>query len=155
MVPTGRSDIRIRDLMSAPDELLAAFEFIEPGFAAASADPAAGVREFVAEPSAFALGAFVDGMPAGFAWGLQMVSPTGRRTSYLHQLHVAEAHRRRGVGRALVLDAMERARRAGSSRFWLSTGGHNTAAQALYDSLGGDRKPLGDVNYWWQLDAPT
>lgn len=39
----------------------------------------------------------------------------------------------------------------GSTRFWLSTGGHNEGAQALYDSLDGDRKPLGDVNYWWQL----
>lgn len=37
-------------------------------------------------------------------------------------------------------------------RSWLSTGGHNEAAQALYESLGGDRKPLGDVNYWRTLD---
>jgi hypothetical protein len=29
---------------------------------------------------------------------------------------------------------------------------HNETAQALYESLGGDRKPLGDVNYWWDLD---
>ncbi len=28
----------------------------------------------------------------------------------------------------------------------------NETAQALYESLGGDRKPLGDVNYWWDLD---
>ena len=34
----------------------------------------------------------------------------------------------------------------------LSTGGHNKTAQALYESLRGDRKPLGDVNYWWDLD---
>lgn len=42
-------------------------------------------------------------------------------------------------------------RRHGSTRLWLSTGGHNETAQALYESLGGDRKPLGDVNYWWDL----
>ena len=39
----------------------------------------------------------------------------------------------------------------GSTKFWLSTGGHNEVAQALYASLDGDRKPLGDVNYWWDL----
>jgi hypothetical protein len=42
-------------------------------------------------------------------------------------------------------------RRAGSTRFRLPTGGHNDTAQALYESLRGDRKPLGDVNYWWDL----
>jgi ribosomal protein S18 acetylase RimI-like enzyme len=43
------------------------------------------------------------------------------------------------------------AHRHGCDRFWLSTGGHNEGAQALYESLGGERKPLGDVNYWWRL----
>jgi hypothetical protein len=37
-------------------------------------------------------------------------------------------------------------------RFWLSTGGHNETVQALDESLGGDLKPLGDVNYWWNVD---
>ena len=46
---------------------------------------------------------------------------------------------------------MTLARRRGSTKLWLSTGGHNEIAQALYESLGGDRKPLGDVNYWWDL----
>ena len=51
-------------------------------------------------------------------------------------------------------EAMNLARRRGSTKFWLSTGGHNTTAQALYESLQGGRKPLGDVNYWWDLDRP-
>ncbi len=49
-------------------------------------------------------------------------------------------------------EAIALARRLGSTRFWLSTGGHNDVAQALYESLGGERKTLGDVNYWWTLD---
>ena len=99
-----------------------------------------------------ALGAYVDRMPVGIAWGLQMRSPSGRLTTYLHELEVREDHRRQGIGRLLVTEAMALARRSGSGRFWLSTGGHNERAQALYASLGGDRKPLGDVNYWWELD---
>jgi hypothetical protein len=32
-----------------------------------------------------------------------------------------------------------------------AVGAHNETAQALYESLHGDRKPLGDVNFWWDL----
>ncbi len=85
------------------------------------------------------------------AWANQMWSPAGRLTTYLHQLEVRDGFRRRGIGRALVQQAMCLSQRRGSTRFWLSTGGHNEAAQALYESMGGDRKPLGDVNYWWEL----
>ena len=81
-----------------------------------------------------------------------MRSPSGRLTTYLHELDVRPDHRRQGVGTALVAAAMQQAWQRGSTRFWLSTGGHNEAAQALYESLGGDRKPLGDVNYWWSLE---
>jgi ribosomal protein S18 acetylase RimI-like enzyme len=54
---------------------------------------------------------------------------------------VQENWRRQGVGSALIAAAMTLARQRGSAKFWLSTGGHNTPAQALYESLGGDRKP--------------
>lgn len=71
---------------------------------------------------------------------------------YVQELDVQGNWRRQGVGSALIAEAMALARRLGSTRFWLSTGRHNETAQALYESLGGDRKPLGDVNYWWDLD---
>ena len=109
-------------------------------------------RAFVDDPSSFAIGAYSDDEPVGLAWGIQMRSPLGRLTTYLHQLDVLVAWRRRGIGTALVTAAMELGRSQGSTRFWLSTGGHNEIAQSLYESLGGERKPQGDVNYWWQLD---
>jgi ribosomal protein S18 acetylase RimI-like enzyme len=80
-----------------------------------------------------------------------MRSPSGRLTTYLHELDVHEDWRQQGVGSALVTATMNLACVRGSTKFWLSTGGHNEAAQALYESLGGDRKPLGDVNFWWDL----
>jgi ribosomal protein S18 acetylase RimI-like enzyme len=101
---------------------------------------------------AFVLAAYINDTPVGLAWGLQMRSPSGGLTTYLHELDVHENWRRQGVGSALVTEAMTLARSRGSTEFWLSTGGHNEIAQALYESLGGDRKPLGDVNYWWDLD---
>lgn len=81
-----------------------------------------------------------------------MRSPSGRLTTYVHELAVHENWRRLGAGSVLVAEAMRVARGRGSTKFWLSTGGHNEVAQALYEPLNGVRKPLGDVNYWWNLD---
>lgn len=113
--------------------------------------PASGPRAFLADDDSFVVGAYLSAEPVGWAWAVRIRYPNGRRVAYLHQLDVVEGHRRRGVGTMLVEAAIECARRLGCSKFWLSTGGHNDAAQALYDRLGGDRKPDGDVNYWWEL----
>lgn len=110
-----------------------------------------GLAAFLGDPSAFVLGAYVEQQPVGFAWGLQMRHPSGRLTTYLHQMEVHADWRRQGIATSLLTKAMELAKERGSTRFWLSTGGHNGGAQALYEGLGGDRKPRGDVNYWWQL----
>jgi len=75
--------------------------------------------------------------------------------TYLHQLDVREQFRRRGIGSQLVIESMALARDRGSTRFWLSTGGHDHVAQSLYESLGGERKPRGDVRFWWDLQPTT
>ena len=111
-----------------------------------------GPATFLDHPDTFAFGAYVGDEPAGLAWGTGIRYPNGRLVSYLHELDVREQYRRRGIATALVEAAMARARRLAHTRFWLSTGAHNTTALALYDSLAGDRKPQGDVNYWWHLD---
>jgi ribosomal protein S18 acetylase RimI-like enzyme len=144
--------MEIRELTAGhARELVALFTSVLPDAPVAPADGLDDAQAFL-DPSSFALGAYVDDAPAGLAWGLQMRSPSGLRTTYVHQLDVHERSRRRGIGSALITEAMELGRRRGSTRFWLSTGGHNEIAQSLYESLGGDRKPLGDVNYWWDLD---
>ncbi|MEK7425843.1 MAG: GNAT family N-acetyltransferase [Actinomycetota bacterium] len=147
--------LEIRDLKAGDVAgLVSLFEAVLPGFETSLTPDFAGTKMFLREPTSFALGAYVDDAPAGLAWGLQMRSPSGRLTTYLHELNVCEQWRRQRVGTSLVIEAMSLARRDGSTRFWLSTGGHNQIAQAMYGSLGGDRKELGDVNYWWQLDEP-
>ena len=145
--------MEIRPLVAGgADELVALFAAVLPGSPTGQADQLDEAEAFLRDPSSFVLGAYIDDTPIGLAWGLQMRSPSGRLTTYLHELDVHEDWRRRGAGSALVTTAMAIARGRGSSKFWLSTGGHNETAQALYESLGGDRKPLGDVNYWWDLD---
>ncbi len=145
--------IEIRELLAGEVErLVALFDAVLPGFAAPLATDSDGPSSFLQDPTSFVLGAYIDETPVGLAWGLRMRSPSGRLTTYVHELYVRQAWRRQGIGTALLSDAMTVARRGGSTKFWLSTGGHNEVAQALYDSLGGERKPLGDVNYWWNLD---
>jgi ribosomal protein S18 acetylase RimI-like enzyme len=145
-------DVEIRELVAGgADQLMGLFAAVLPDSPTAMADGVDGAEAFLDDQSSFVLGAYVDDAPVGLAWGLQMRSPSGRLTTYVHELEVREESRRKGVGSALITQAMALARRRGSTKLWLSTGGHNHGAQALYGSLGGERKPLGDVNYWWDL----
>ncbi|MGF1597377.1 MAG: GNAT family N-acetyltransferase [Acidimicrobiales bacterium] len=143
----------LRELVAGDaDRLVALFAAVLPESPTAQVDRLDEPEAFLRDPSSFLLGAYIDDLPVGLAWGLEIRSPSGRLTTYVHELDVHEDWRRQGVGSALIREAMSLARRHGSTKFWLSTGGHNETAQALYDSLGGDRKPLGDVNYWWDLN---
>ena len=56
--------------------------------------------------------------------------------AYLDHLVVAPEWRRRGIGRALVLHAVDRAREAGASRIDLTAGEGKQAGRALYEALG-------------------
>ncbi len=55
---------------------------------------------------------------------------------WLEDLYVAEGSRRRGLGRALVSAAIERAGGRGARRIELDTNETNSGALALYESLG-------------------
>lgn len=127
------------------------FDTVLPDFTDLLSPPSSGPAVFLKDPASFVFGAYVDDSPAGLAWGIQMRSPNGRLTTYLHQMEVRDEYRRRGLATSLVTHAMDLGWRCGSTRFWLSTGGHNATAQALYESLDGVCKPDGDVNYWWEL----
>ena len=143
--------IEIRLLAGQDQELLRAlFDVVLPGFTESLLD-AAGPVLFLSDPRSFVFGAYIGGVPAGLAYGLQMRYPNGRLVTYLHELDVREEFRRRHIATSPIEASMTLARQRGSTRFWSSTGGHNEVAQSVYNSLGGVRKPLGDVNYWWDL----
>jgi ribosomal protein S18 acetylase RimI-like enzyme len=74
---------------------------------------------------------------------------------YLAELYVVPERRRRGLGRALLLAAIECARARGSDRMDLGTGANDVAARALYESLGfsnREGKPDGPVNYFYERE---
>jgi ribosomal protein S18 acetylase RimI-like enzyme len=61
---------------------------------------------------------------------------TGVEDCWLEDLYVDGTARRQGLGRALVLASLDRARARGAARIELDTSEHNDAAIALYTSLG-------------------
>ena len=61
---------------------------------------------------------------------------TGRPWAVVENVVVAHVHRRRGVGRALMQEAMAQARRVGCYKVQLTSGKHRAEAHAFYRSLG-------------------
>jgi ribosomal protein S18 acetylase RimI-like enzyme len=74
---------------------------------------------------------------------------------YLAELYVVPERRGQGLGRALMLAAMELARERGADYMDLNTGEQDVAARALYERLGFSRtegKPGGPVNYYYERE---
>lgn len=72
---------------------------------------------------------------------------------YVAELYVVPAERGRGLGRALMNEAIELARREGADYMFLATGEADVAARALYESLGfthRDGPPDGPVNFHYE-----
>jgi ribosomal protein S18 acetylase RimI-like enzyme len=61
---------------------------------------------------------------------------TGALDAYLEELYVVPDRRGRGLGRALLVAAMELARERGAARIDLNTSETDVAARALYESSG-------------------
>lgn len=80
--------------------------------------------------------ASVDGEPAGFVSGVEVLHPDKGVEMMLYELGVDEAFRRRGVGRELVLSLVELARRLGCRNVWVLTEPDNDPALATYRSAG-------------------
>lgn len=59
-----------------------------------------------------------------------------RAETFVYELAVLPDKRRQGYGRAIMLAAISECRSRGLSAMSLNVFGHNTAARALYDSLG-------------------
>ncbi|MES2611661.1 MAG: GNAT family N-acetyltransferase [Pseudomonadota bacterium] len=99
--------------------------------------PLQGFRDQLSASSNAVFGAFVGGTLAATA----ALAPSGPFTSSRHKLvlwgtFVAPAHRRKGLGRAVVRHAIDHARHNGARRVHLTMYLPNPAAGALYESLG-------------------
>ncbi|HYN32282.1 MAG TPA: hypothetical protein VES40_06635, partial [Ilumatobacteraceae bacterium] len=83
--------MEIRELVAGGgDQSVALFAAVLPGSATAEADNLDEPEAFLRDPNSFVLGAFIDDAPVGLVWGIQMRSPSGRLTTYIHELNVHE-----------------------------------------------------------------
>jgi ribosomal protein S18 acetylase RimI-like enzyme len=91
----------------------------------------------------FLLAAPGDGAPAAGICQLRyrLSVWTGTDDCWLEDLYVDDSARGTGLGRALVEAAFERARERGCRRIELDVNEQNTAAIALYESLGFTTEP--------------
>ena len=88
-------------------------------------------------PAALVLLGCIGDERAGLAvcfWGFSTF--TGHPFVNIHDLAVAPAYQRRGVGRAIISDVFERARARGSSKVTLEVHDSNEGAKRLYSSMG-------------------
>jgi GNAT superfamily N-acetyltransferase len=93
----------------------------------------------------FALGGFVDGQLLGIAHYLFHRSTWAtHRYCYLEDLFVADAARRKGLGRALIETVYAKAEAANASRVYWLTQSDNAQARALYDKVADN---LGFIQY--------
>ena len=100
---------------------------VEPGF----------VREFLGDPRHHIAVAIDDGVMVGFASGVHYVHPDKAPQLFVNEVGVAETHRQRGLGKAVLLELLEAGRAHGCTEAWVLTDNENPAAMALYASAGG------------------
>ncbi|MGX1882595.1 GNAT family N-acetyltransferase [Streptomyces sp. NPDC055287] len=91
-------------------------------------------ERFLASPGHLMLIAYVDGEPAGMVSGIEMSHPDKGTEICLYELSVDEAHRRRGIGRALTQALAEVAKERGCYDMWVGVERDNDAALATYRS---------------------
>ncbi len=109
---------------------------------------------FLAEPGHHLLLAYDGSTPIGFVSGIETVHPDKGAEMFLYELGVAESHRRRGVGRALVERLAGIARSLDCYGMWVATDDANTAALATYEAAGASRDDQPAVILTWSFREP-
>jgi ribosomal protein S18 acetylase RimI-like enzyme len=106
---------------------------------------------FLNAPSTALFIAADDTRVVGCVYGHELVHPDGERTMLLYSLDVAEANRRRGIGKQLVDAFIQHARERGRTEVWVLTEDDNSAALATYAAARGTRDPDDPVMFTWRL----
>jgi ribosomal protein S18 acetylase RimI-like enzyme len=86
------------------------------------------------ERSDIAIVAELDGLPVGFAWGIER--GMFGTDAYLKRLGVSPAYTRRSIGSLLLDSVEERCRAAGASYLSLLVGSENERAESFYRARG-------------------
>ena len=131
-------------MAATAEDLVAASDlFDHPALRAAS-------ERFVSAPGHVMFLASVDGEPAGFVSGVELIHPDKGAEMFLYELGVAEAFRGRGIATALVARLRDLARERGCYGMWVLTDHDNRAALSTYRRTGAS-EPESHVLLEWSL----
>jgi len=100
------------------------------------------VKEYLAEPRFHIVVALDGDLVVGMATGLVYFHPDKVPEFFVNEVGVGDAYLRRGIARRLMAALFDEARKAGCTYAWLGTEDDNTAANALYRSLGGAEQKM-------------
>jgi ribosomal protein S18 acetylase RimI-like enzyme len=95
------------------------------------------VLEFLADRRHHLVVAIADRVVVGFASALTYIHPDKRPQMWINEVGVAPTHRRQGLAKAILHELLQIGRKHQCSVAWVLTDRGNTAAMALYSSLGG------------------
>ena len=108
------------------------------------------MRTFLANDQHYFIVAYVEDEPVGFVFGYRLSRFDGRPpVMFLYEVGVAEHHRRRGIGRALVEELKRLAKADGCGKMFVPTNRSNEAAMALYRSTGGKEGAADATAFSW------
>lgn len=113
------------------------------------------VQRFLSEESHHILIAYEGDAPVGFVTGVEMTHPDKGTEMFLYELGVAEEHRRRGIGTALVQSLATLAESRGCYGMWVLTDDDNAAALSAYSHAGGVRDNQLHTMLSWQFGSAT
>jgi ribosomal protein S18 acetylase RimI-like enzyme len=143
--------VEVAEATSVDDEVVEAFERLIPQLSRSNPPPSrAQLEEIVASPASVLLLARLDGRVVGSLTLALFRIPTALR-AWIEDVVTDEAARGHGVGTALTLAAIERAREAGAATVDLTSRPSREDANRLYQKLGFE---LRETNvYRYELEA--
>jgi ribosomal protein S18 acetylase RimI-like enzyme len=111
-------------------------------------------REFLVDPRHHLIAAIRDGVIVGFVSAVHYVHPDKSHPDlWINEVGVADGYRSRGIGTAVLREALDIGRRLGCEEAWVLTERSNEAAMRLYASNGGEAAPDDVVMFTFHLDA--
>lgn len=108
----------------------------------------AAARRFLDSDGHHLLLAYSAGRPVGMIVGVETVMPDKGAEMFLYELGVDEAHRRRGIGRALVRALRDLAGTRGCAGMWVPVDADNAPAHATYLSTDPDGDETARIFTW-------
>ncbi|MEM9197604.1 MAG: GNAT family N-acetyltransferase [Pseudomonadota bacterium] len=97
---------------------------------------AASAEKYLSDPRNLMAGAVSGDMLVGFASALDHHHPDKPGELWINEISVLEAHRRQGIGRALIACLRAHARLQGLATVWVLAEARDPAACAFYRAIG-------------------